>query len=321
MNNVNKMTVLSISILCIFGLVANFAFADRVLFNGFESPLSGLTTIVYNGGGSSQIVALDTTYAYAGSQSLMWRHVGPWTGSTFMEWDIDYPSIQNWTGATCISVWQFWDFETTGSSWGWTIQFGIRDTTSGSHDLGNWQESSTGAYAPDWHPYHTWYKRNWPSPTGPADLSGIDLSAVDRLYCYDHPGDFGDSTTADGSLTIWIDDIMIEGPTITPQIIPSFASLRPGKSQLFSVSGTPGPYTWSLSTIGFGTLDSTTGSSVTFTAASTFGTLTLTVTDGDSLTSNATITVAPESAPLVEESPMLINDKTTIKRLDSELFE
>jgi hypothetical protein len=81
-------------------------------------------------------------------------------------------------------------------------------------------------------------------------------------------------------------------------------NLNPSGIQGFSVSnGTP-PYTWSLvtSAANQGSLDTTGGSSVVFTAGSATGTLRVKVTDSASIEAlSGLITVSPTSAPLFME--------------------
>ena len=213
-----------VSIVCIFVLMASVCYADQVLFNGFESPPYSSLTIVINGtqAGATTWVDIDTTMANSGSNSLMWvNQATNGFGSDFFTWNIDYGSGQNFTGGTTLSAWQYWDYNTTGSTFWWTIQFGLRDTTVGNHDLGNWNEGPPG-----YPPYHTWYKRTWPCTnagstsyqSGTLTSAGVDLSAVDRLYCYSHPNDYGGLTTASGTITIWIDDVTIEGPVVPVEL-------------------------------------------------------------------------------------------------------
>jgi hypothetical protein len=81
-------------------------------------------------------------------------------------------------------------------------------------------------------------------------------------------------------------------------------NLNPGGTQAFSVSNGTGPYTWSLETSAAnqGSLDTTGGSSVVFTAGSATGTLRVKVTDSASNEAlSGLITVSPTSAPLFME--------------------
>jgi hypothetical protein len=330
-----------ISVFCVLGLMGSFAFANLLLFNGFEPPYTASTNSIHTFSqyintpavGASQLVTIDSTTGYNSSHALKWVQQAPSTGSwgnTYNVWQDDYSTqtsapysnVQNFSGATVLSAWMFWALDTVGAGPNWTIQFWIRDTAQRT-DLGNWNENddTTAIY------YNTWYYRQWPSPTGPSNLSGILLNQVIEVGCYTHPNDFANWTTANGSITVWIDDVEMEGPTIGsplsygPQISPSSANLKPFGSQPLTVSGTSGPYTWSLSTSNLGSLNTNSGATVIFSASSTFGTVTVTVTDGNSAQGTATIKINPASAPLAVDSEMKLYDHKVISRKDYELFE
>lgn len=75
-------------------------------------------------------------------------------------------------------------------------------------------------------------------------------------------------------------------------ISPSSASISKGASRTFKASGGVSPYSWSLSTSAYGSLSSSSGSSVTFYASSSdSGSVTITVSDSLSSSSSASITV------------------------------
>ena len=80
--------------------------------------------------------------------------------------------------------------------------------------------------------------------------------------------------------------------TSTVSVSPSSAALSSGANRTFKASGGNSPYTWSLSTSSYGTLSSSSGSSVTFNASSSgSGSVVLTVTDSVGSSDSATITV------------------------------
>lgn len=71
--------------------------------------------------------------------------------------------------------------------------------------------------------------------------------------------------------------VVTVGSSLAFAVLPGSASLNPGQSQTFQASGGTEPYTWTASG---GTLNTTAGPTVTFTAGQTPGTFTLTVRDG-----------------------------------------
>jgi len=79
--------------------------------------------------------------------------------------------------------------------------------------------------------------------------------------------------------------------TSSVTISPSSATIPYGSSRTFTASNGTSPYSWSLSSSAYGSLSSTSGSSVTFQASSTAGTVTLTVTDNTGDTASATIEI------------------------------
>lgn len=100
----------------------------------------------------------------------------------------------------------------------------------------------------------------------------------------------------------YVDNLVFSSSSInssytTPYITPSSpVTVEPGTQELFTVNGGDPPFSWSLSTIGFGSLGTSTGSSVTFTAASTAGSVILSVTDANNIWSSVTINIVPSSA-------------------------
>jgi hypothetical protein len=230
-----KLAILSLFIMSLF---ISFSFASRLLFEGFESPFTtsqqtyGFLTTGGSpsaggalDGGDSQVLSISNTVAHSGSQSLKWAQtpgtIGTaFNGGTYPEWEVKYAflngsvvtsgNLQNFTGATVLSAWLYWDCNTVSGNFSWTIQFGIADTTQ-NNDLGNWNENGTFSVLSM---YHQWYYRQWPDvATGPANLSGVNLSAVKGVYCYSHAGDYGNETAASGTITVYIDDVYMEGPT------------------------------------------------------------------------------------------------------------
>lgn len=80
----------------------------------------------------------------------------------------------------------------------------------------------------------------------------------------------------------------------TPQALVAAASLSsvaPGGTVTFSVIGGTAPYTWSIQS-GGGSMSSTTGASITYTAGSNIGVAFLSVSDSAGNTANASVTIA-----------------------------
>jgi len=102
--------------------------------------------------------------------------------------------------------------------------------------------------------------------------------------------------------TSWADVTPTPSVSIPLAIAPTGTTiLHGGDSQQFTASGgTTANYTWSLSTGAFGSINTTEGTQVTFTAATVVGTVTLTVTNGAEQVS-ATINITATDAPLVKE--------------------
>lgn len=80
----------------------------------------------------------------------------------------------------------------------------------------------------------------------------------------------------------------------TPQALVAAASLStvaPGGTVTFSVIGGTAPYTWTIQS-GGGSMSSTTGASITYTAGSSIGVAFLSVTDANNNSANATVTIS-----------------------------
>ena len=67
----------SMGVIIVFVFLVSFSMADRPIFGGFESPLSGLTASIAGAGTGTISAGLDTTQKYSGSSSLKWRYVNP----------------------------------------------------------------------------------------------------------------------------------------------------------------------------------------------------------------------------------------------------
>lgn len=255
----------------------------------------------------TQITSVDGALTKHGNQSLKWRYELPGTpGGNYPTIEMAVPpNKSNWTGATTLGFWFLFDL--TGPKDGWTIQPNLQHPWPTSDDLGNWNVGSFGITQGTW----TWHE--WPIN------SGWDISSVSHIRLYYHAGDGWAPLAKSNNVDIYIDDMVVMGAApIAPVIEPDSWYMRPTQNKIFVASdGTP-PYSWSLSTTIFGTLDITSGNSVIFTAGNTTGTLTITVTDLNLLSDSATITITPTSALMVEDQNNVAIYQR--KQLD-ELFE
>lgn len=141
------------------------------------------------------------------------------------------------------------------------------------------------------------------------DLWRIDFFMVDLVEDSSNPRLIG----------YYIDNIFFSDSSTLPQLSPgNTVRLTPQSNQLFTVDGGEGPYTWSVTPPGLGSLDTAHGSSVTFTASTIQGSVTLTVTDVNTISDSVTINITPTSAPIYRD----IEDQVLYhQERMSELFE
>ncbi|MCX7919252.1 MAG: hypothetical protein N3A72_06530 [bacterium] len=145
----------------------------------------------------------------------------------------------------------------------------------------------------------------WNGPYGTAAPRGPDCDAAGNIYLacninevlriYSPPDGPNSFTTVAGYT---IDNGVVFAVTPVSPI-----TISVGQNKQFTASGGKPPYTWSLSTTGVGSLDTTEGAVVTFTAIAG-GSVDLTVADSRTPTPQQiiiSITVLPTGAPLFNE--------------------
>lgn len=306
-------------------------YLDDITLGGLDEPPPSNTLTVFdmegtnpvsttwiNGSGQGTITtSLDGNFVREpyiglhGLSALKWEYTN--TGSfagNYVIIQMNVPNDRtNWTGATTLGMWLLLDL--TGQKNYWTIQPGMAygaGTVTSYNELGNWNVGVYGIPQRQW-VWHEWnINPSW------------DISSVYYVRLYYHAGD-GWVDIAQGGTTvdIYLDDITAMGAApLPPMIISNPGTIKPLQSKEFSVIGGAPPYTWSLSTTGYGTLNVDTGTRVTFTAANTTGTVELTVTDNNHLSGSTTIDITPTAALLIEDINKVIIYQ---RRSMGELFE
>ncbi|MFB3895280.1 MAG: hypothetical protein ACE14V_03155 [bacterium] len=306
-------------------------YLDDITLGGLDEPPPSNTLTVFDMEGTNPVSTTWVDVGHAGTittsldgnfvrepylglhglNALKWEYTNTGSfGGNYVVIQMNVPGERtNWTGATTFGMWLFLDL--TGPKKDWTIQPGMwygTGTIAHYNELGNWNVGGYGIPPRQW-VWHEWnINSSW------------DISSVFAVRVYYAAGD-GWADIAQGGTTvpIYLDDITAMGAApLPPTIISSPGAIRPLQSKEFSVGRGVPPFTWALSTTGYGTLNVDTGTVVTFTAGSTTGTLELIVTDNNHLSGRATIEITPTTAWLVEDTGKVIIYQ---RRPLGELFE
>jgi len=171
---------------------------DTVVFD-MESG-DPVTEILIGGNGQGTVTTMrNTDVANNCSASLRWRYTLPGSvGGDYPEIRMLIPSDRrDWTDASELSVWMYFDF--SGTKTGWTLQPAV--VASGvDTPLGNWNSDPAGV------PAGVWTEHRW-------DLSAIgDLSDVSLLRFWYHDGDGWEPLAIAGNVDIYLDDIFAAIP-------------------------------------------------------------------------------------------------------------
>ncbi len=191
-----RKTILILVIVC---MATASVYCDLLVFDMETSDPVTNTWIAGNGEGS-QTHQLSSSIYYDGSYSLRWDYTLPSTPSgNYPTIEMSIPSADsNWTGATKLGVWMYFDL--TGTKTYWTIQPVLCHPYPTVTELGNWNAGATGV------PNETWIYHEW-------DISGVsDISDVSHLRFYYHAGDGWESLAKSGTVTIYLDDISVDRP-------------------------------------------------------------------------------------------------------------
>jgi len=185
-------------LMVIFCIINIGVFADIEIFNmdGYD-PVTGMW--IAGDGQGTQSHSKDTTIFHNGAASLKWRYALP------VDPNNDWPTIEmtipesfkNWTGATDVGVWMYFDL--TGTKLNWTIEPVLVHPYPTLDTLGNWDSGVTGV------PAGTWTQHNW------AIGSSLDISFVQYIRFTYHGGDGWAALAKSGNVDIYLDDISVVG--------------------------------------------------------------------------------------------------------------
>ncbi|MCD6385388.1 hypothetical protein J7M23_06380, partial [Candidatus Sumerlaeota bacterium] len=151
-------------------------------------------------GGNGQGVQTHTQsnqIVHNGRASLRWEYFLPEEPTN------NYPVIEmavpagknNWTGATRVGVWMY--FDTTGTKTFWTIQPVICHPYPRVTELGSWNSGASGV------PPKTWLYHEWHIP------KDMNLSNVTHIRFYYHAGDGWAGIAQNRKVIIYLDDVVV----------------------------------------------------------------------------------------------------------------
>lgn len=203
--------MLVIVLLLGFSTLSFGAFPKMIVFNGEDSnPVTN--TWIGGGGLGTQVCSLDSTTKYSGNSAIKWRYTfGAATADQYPTMEMAVPSEkQNWSGATSLGVWMYFDL--TGTKTDWTIQPNIQHPWPTGDDLGNWNAGGTGVTNNTW----TWHE--W-------TIGGtLDISTVSHVRFYYHAGDGWADISKSNNVDIYLDDIAVQGTLAIPVELIDFSS-------------------------------------------------------------------------------------------------
>ncbi|MFB3895281.1 MAG: hypothetical protein ACE14V_03160 [bacterium] len=186
------------------------AFPKMIVFNG--EGANPVTNSWINGGEGSQTTSIDSAIKLSGNSSIKWRYTLPVDPAG------DYPTIemaipvnkQNWTGATTLGMWMYFDL--TGTKTDWTIQPVLAHPYPTVDEMGNWNTGGTGITNNTW----TWHE--WVIP------SGWSISNVSHMRIYYSANDGWAAIARSGNVDLYFDDIAVQGSLAIPVELIDFSS-------------------------------------------------------------------------------------------------
>lgn len=173
-------------------------------------PMEGIDPVTFTwiGGDAlgSQVHSVTTAVSHSGSQSLVWEYtLGATAASNWPTIEMQVPSVlSNWTGATGLSAWMYFDL--TGTKYNWTLEPAIMHPYPTGDTLGNWNSDPGGV------PAATWTNHVW-------DLSSISsISSVSHLRMNYHAGDGWEALAQPGGvIRIMLDDLEVLGVNLSDE--------------------------------------------------------------------------------------------------------
>ena len=107
-----KLDLMILTIVCSF-MLSGIVWADRFIteFESNDGTIVGQGPVT----AGTNTAYVDTTYGYSPSHALRWTYnflpSGP--GGDYPGWQINFPQLQDWSGATSLGAWIYLDMSTT----------------------------------------------------------------------------------------------------------------------------------------------------------------------------------------------------------------
>ncbi len=240
------------------------------------------------------------TGSYDGSKSLKldasvdlrWYNVGVWSPN--------FASVQDLSTAKYLKMWLLGNAsnQTTSSP---LLQWGFQDTTG---QRAYTHINKVSIIQPEWQAM-TWplpgetpslFQDNWDSGVG-ADTT-LKLSSIQKMMLLTQTG----VENGTNAYTMYVDDLEY-GYTDSSLFLKTNVSsiyAAPNSAAISLVAEGVGPFTWSIST-GIGTLDTTSGATVSFTPGASVADGTITVNDDTGESIEIPVFITPTSAPLARD--------------------
>lgn len=211
-------TLVVMSICCV-----TLALSDMKIFN-MDAANPVTNSWIGGNGQGSQTTVRNTSVKKSGSASVKWTYTLPGSpGGNYPTIEMAVPAgLRNWTGATSIGVWMYFDIATNKTDW--TIQPNLQHPYPTGNDLGNWNVGTPGIAKKTW-TYHEW----------PINSIG-DISNLSHLRFYYHDGDWA-SVAVSNKVVIYLDEISAMG-TLSSSTTYTYLTTQPGYDTDFQIFDT-----------------------------------------------------------------------------------